>query len=66
MKEIIKSLRKERQKIDGQLALINSSGKEHGSPDQTRGMLLESMFQQALGNIDIAIKQLEIIERELY
>lgn len=39
---------------------------DHGSTDQTRAMMIESIFEQAINHLDGSIKQLRIINRELY
>lgn len=66
MKSTINKLSEAFADIDEQQRMTNNKGKEHGSPDQTRGILLESIFEQAKSNISAAIRQIEILDRELY
>jgi hypothetical protein len=39
---------------------------DHGTPDQTRSILIRSVFNQSISNIEAAINQLEILEYQLY
>ena len=66
MKETIENLKKEKAQIELMSSLFDRIGLEHGSPDQTRAMAFESIFEQAISNIDAAIRQLSILEKQLY
>lgn len=66
MKDTITTLKGEVDNLNNMSSLYDRIALEHGSADQTRAMFLESIFNQAIGNIEIAIKQLQILERELY
>lgn len=48
------------------LVAANPSCFVHGSHDQTRNMLLRSMYTDALNKIQGAIDQLKIIDENLY
>jgi hypothetical protein len=66
MKDVIKSLENKLLRIENMSSIYDRAGLDHGSADQTRAMLFESMFEIAINNIEGAIKQLKILERELY
>jgi hypothetical protein len=66
MQSVIDKLRDQYDAIYQNMKDTNTSGKEHGSPDQTRGIILESIFTAVLSHIESAIDQLKIIDRELY
>ena len=67
MEEIIDTLLQQRDALVAEEATNGISNRtEHGSPEQTRTMLFSSMFAQAIGNIDIAIAQCKILQKELY
>ena len=66
MEDTIKTLKGILIQLQYQSSVFDRTSLEHGSPDQTRAMLFESMFEQISGNIQIAVNQLKILQRELY
>lgn len=65
MKDIIHQLEAQVNKI--QLEQLSNHGPaEHGTPEQTRRMLTDSIFVAAASHIQAAINQLRILDRELY
>ena len=66
MKESILNLEKQKIIIEEMSYCFDRIGLDHGSHDQTRAMLIESIFENALNHIAGAISQLEILEKQLY
>ena len=66
MKSIIESLQEQLNEVKKQSGCFDWTGLEHGSTDQTRAMLFQSMFIQIECNINAAIRQAEILDRELF
>lgn len=64
MKELILNLKTVSIDVENHMAGFDKISLEHGSLDQARAMMIESIFQMAINNINGAIKQLEIIQRE--
>ncbi len=70
MNEMICSLRSLKVNITIEKnSICNKLAKEpldHGSHEQTRDMLFESIFENATNHLDVAAAQLEILNRNLY
>jgi len=66
MENIISQLYKAIDNINNEKLNTNTRGKDHGSADQTRGILLESILSDCMCDIDKVIERLKIINRELY
>lgn len=66
MKDTIENLKKELEFLKSQCKAFDRTGLDHGSLDQTRSMLFESMFKDAINKLEGTISQLEILNRELY
>lgn len=66
MKEAIAKLRDAETAIMEEQQITDTTHKEHGSHDQTRAILLESLFVQIRTNIKEAINLAAILNREMY
>lgn len=66
MTDIIIKLEDLKDKINYESLSFDRSGLDHGSPDQTRAIVIESIFEQAKSHINAAVAQLKILNKELY
>jgi hypothetical protein len=66
MQEIIDQLRDQLALVKEERDNTPATKAEFGSPEETRNMVIQSLFAQAISHLETGIAQIQIINQNLY
>lgn len=66
MKDIIKNIDRQIVDVCVELNRVRNNGREYGSVEQTRDILLSGIYQAAIDNLKAARNQLSLLDKELF